>query len=164
MSQWTTVIGTIVVDTYSVSNAESIFIAQTVLDHLPKITGSEGDVQMSVQLVSDCNRSRSRNELDVPHHGSMFRTQSNVIITIYGTLRDMSFESTIKDSLKFLNRLSKRLWVDFGTFKVISRDDGRQIDLMDGKTFLSSDETYGEWYADYLKYVNGFIDEPREED
>lgn len=44
MSMWTYVNGTIELDTFGRSDAESMYLAQTVINHLPRITGSEGDV------------------------------------------------------------------------------------------------------------------------
>ena len=42
MSSWTYVSGLIEVDTFAQTSAEAIFKAQTVVNHLPRITGSEG--------------------------------------------------------------------------------------------------------------------------
>ena len=41
MSSWTYVSGLIEVDTFAQTDAEAIFKAQTVVEHLPRITGSE---------------------------------------------------------------------------------------------------------------------------
>ena len=41
MSCWTYVTGVIEVDTCARSDAEAMYLAQTVVNHLPRITGSE---------------------------------------------------------------------------------------------------------------------------
>lgn len=45
MSCWTYVTGVIDVDTFARSDAEAMYLAQTVANHLPRITGSEGDAK-----------------------------------------------------------------------------------------------------------------------
>lgn len=45
MSRWTYVTGVIEVDTCARSDAEAMYLAQTVVSHLPGITGSERDVE-----------------------------------------------------------------------------------------------------------------------
>ncbi len=44
MSRWTYVTGVIEVDTCARSDAEAMYLAQTVVSHLPCITGSERDM------------------------------------------------------------------------------------------------------------------------
>ena len=45
MSCWTYVTGVIEVDTCARSDAEAMYLAQTVVNHLPRITGSERSVE-----------------------------------------------------------------------------------------------------------------------
>lgn len=45
MSYWTYVTGVIEVDTCARSDAEAMYLAQTVVNHLPRITGSERNAE-----------------------------------------------------------------------------------------------------------------------
>lgn len=118
MSKWVQIIGTIEVNTFASSDAESIFIAQTVVNHLPKITGSENDVEYYLTLKKGHNTSSSWDEFDVPsnlYNNSCFHRheiQTRVLITLRGSLRDRELKETLRETTKTLNRLSSRLWVD----------------------------------------------------
>ena len=48
MSYWTYLTGTITVGVMGRTQAEKRYILDTVLDHLPRVTGSEGDMDIYV--------------------------------------------------------------------------------------------------------------------
>lgn len=117
MSYWTHVRGIIELETFGRTSAESIFRAQTVIDHLPRITGSEGPVDYYLNLVKGYNVSGNCDEFmnhsNLYNPDSYFRTiehQTKMLLTINGDLRDRYIEDTIKETTKMLTRLSTRLW------------------------------------------------------
>lgn len=144
MSSWTYVVGAIEVDTYGRTSAESIYIAQSVVDHLPKITGGERDANIYVNLVDGYNSGCSHDEfgnysnLSNRNQYKMFESQTKVVITINGSLRDRHFIETIREATSFINRLSKRLDVIHGTLKVIGYK--QEIDVMRGEWVQNNGE------------------------
>ena len=119
MSQWTYVNGVIKVDTMSRSSAETLYLVQTVVNHLPVISGSERNVQYYINLENGYNTSSNVDEFDkFSNLGNgwtgkrLFEWQTNTLITMYGALRDRTFEETLRETTKTLARLSSRLLVD----------------------------------------------------
>ncbi len=117
MSVWTHVTGVIEVDTLARSSAEAVYLAQTVVNHLPKINGSEGPANYYLNLVGGCNMSSTLDEFGQPSnlcndgYFAMFDTQTRVLITVDGHLRDREFRQALFETTKALARLSARLWV-----------------------------------------------------
>lgn len=119
MSQWTYVNGVIKVDTFSRSSAETLYLVQTVVNHLPAISGSEGDVQYYITIENGYNTSSNVDEFNnFSNLGNgwtgrrLFEYQSCALITMSGALRDRTFEETLRETTKALARLSSRLFVD----------------------------------------------------
>lgn len=119
MSYWTYVRGVIEVDTCAETDPEAMFMAQSVVNHLPRITGSEGDANIYCIRPVGHNVSSNWDEFDVPSNlytpGSYFHsfeTQTRILIVISGNLRDRKFHETIRETTKFLNRLGSRLSID----------------------------------------------------
>lgn len=117
MSDWTYVNGIIQVDTMAKTTAQAIFIANTVIDHLPAITGSEGDVSYYTISPKGYNCSSNADEfnqfsnLKYRNYNRLFNYKSNVLIVLNGQLRDRSFDKTLKETSKVLSRLSVRLYI-----------------------------------------------------
>lgn len=137
MSKWVQVVGTIVVDTFAESSAEAMFIAQTVVNHLPKITGSERDVEYYLNLIKDYNSSSNCDEfgkfsnLYNCQDFHCFKSQTWVLITLQGSLRDREIQETLKETTKMLNRLSTRLWVRDCIISLHGYDKGYVFDNPD---------------------------------
>lgn len=118
MSRWTYVNGIIKVDTMSRSSAESMYKAQTVVNHLPRITGSERCVQYYLNLVNGHNFSSNTDEFDNfsnlynSDYFNSFETQTYVLIAMDGSLRDREFKQTLFETTRALSRLASRLWID----------------------------------------------------
>lgn len=121
MSEWTHVTGAVRVDTYARSDAEAVYIAQTVANHLPRITGSEEDAHVYVNLERGFNMSSTDDEFGrrsnlgndwVQGQRNMFDTQSKCVLTITGDLRDRSIGQTVRETARMLARLASRLDVD----------------------------------------------------
>lgn len=74
MSMWTYVRGLIELGVPGRTQAEKDYILQTVVDHLPKVTGSEGDVDIHIVRAYGHNMWSNRDELD--NLAWDFKTQS----------------------------------------------------------------------------------------
>lgn len=96
MSLWTHVTGAIYVNMYSQSNEQTLNYARHMLNNAPKVTGSEGDMQIYVNLLSGYNHSEFDN-------GTNRRWQTGVIISLVGDLRDRTIEKTNQELKAFLN-------------------------------------------------------------
>lgn len=88
MSSWTYVHGMVEIDGSASTSAEAIFKAQTIVSHLPRITGSEGPARWTVVPITDwANWSSELDELD--HRSNLgvrqrwgtydFKTWTNII-------------------------------------------------------------------------------------
>lgn len=122
MSNWTYIRGTVEVDVPGRTQAEIEYILKSVLNHLPRVKGSEGDMEVHIvkhdghNCSSNCDEygQRTNNLIDwryghKTNKGGCLQTQSNYTLTIIGDLRDTYFEETYKEFMKWLVRLSKRL-------------------------------------------------------
>ena len=110
MSSWTYVQGLIELDVPGRTQAEKNYILQTVIDHLPKVTGSEKS--MNIYTIQTAGYDSWQNFDEFYNRVEDFRTQSRYFLVLDGNLRDRYYEDTFKELNKFLNRLGKRLMVD----------------------------------------------------
>lgn len=110
MSNWTYIRGLIEQDVPGRTQAEMDYILQTVIDHLPKVTGSEG--AMDIHIVRAYGHNSWQNFDEFYNQVEDFKTQSRYFLVLDGNLRDRCYEETFKELNKFLNRLGKRLMVD----------------------------------------------------
>lgn len=110
MSNWTYVQGLIELDVPGRTQAEKNYILQTVIDHLPKVTGSEKS--MNLYTIQTAGHDSWQNFDEFYNRVEDFRTQSRYFLVLDGNLRDRYYEDTFKELNKFLNRLGKRLMVD----------------------------------------------------
>lgn len=110
MSSWTYVRGLIELDVPGRTQAEKNYILQTVIDHLPKVTGSEKS--MNIYTIQTAGHDSWQNFDEFYNRVEDFKTQSRYFLVLDGNLRDRYYEDTFKELNKFLNRLGKRLMVD----------------------------------------------------
>lgn len=150
MSSWTYVQGLIELGVPGRTQAEKNYILQTVIDHLPKVTGSEYDMNIYTIRANGHDSWSNHDELD--HLNWDFKTQSRYFIVLDGSLRDRYYEETFKELNKFLNRLSKRLIVNSMQVQVSTYDCSRI------HTFTNENDCYGNmfefedpWYS-YLMW------------
>ena len=111
MSYWTYVNGTITVNVPGRTQPEIRYILETVIAHLPKVTGSEGNMDVYLIQKNGHNFSSTHNEFGI-WQKDWEQMQTKYIIVLDGSLRDRMFSQTFKELNIFLNRLSKRLQVD----------------------------------------------------
>lgn len=109
MSNWTKVRGVIDVCPAGNSQAEKRYTLETLISHLPKITGSEKDVNIYIIQKSGNDYSASFDEFYYPINNEV---QSHYLIVLDGNLRDRIFDFTLKETNIFLNKLSKNIWID----------------------------------------------------
>lgn len=151
MSNWTYVRGLIELDVPGRTQAEKDYILQTVINHLPKVTGSEKGMDIHIVKARGYDMSSNRDELDNPVWD--FKTQSRYFLVLDGNLRDRCYEETFKELNKFLNRLAKRLMIDSAYVQL--NDIGINYNSY---TFTNKNNCYGNmfdsenpWY-DYLMW------------
>jgi len=121
MSVWSFVKGVITVEPMGRTQAEKTYILQTVLDHLPIVSGSEGDMNVYMIQKNGYNSSRSCDEhgnrtnnlIDDHGHKSQRRgwlnSQNQYLLIVDGSLRYREFEETFKEFQNWLCRLAKRV-------------------------------------------------------
>lgn len=138
MSHWSYVRGTVVVSPMGRTQAEKRYVLDTVLDHLPRVTGSEHDMDVYVIQKNGHDTSRScdefgmhTNNLESIYGGKSNRgwlnVQSLYILVVDGNLRDRTFSETKKKFLKWLCRLAKRVTVEEVLVTVESYDGSMLI-------------------------------------
>lgn len=117
MSAWTYISGVIDVSPMGRTQPEKRYILDSVLEHLPKVTGSEGNMTFHVVQKHGYNMSSSHNEFGEPvfddfGRRTMTRQQSHYLIVLEASLRDRWYEDTLREFNKWLVRLAKRIGVD----------------------------------------------------
>jgi len=139
MSNWTYITGVITVDTMGRSQAEARCILDTVLAHLPKVPGSEDDMEVYVNQKRGHNSSSSHDEFGQrsnlwnDEYFHTFGMQSEYLITIDAHLRDTVFEETFRNFQKWLCRFAKRIWIKDIIVKV--SDDCKSAIIQDAEPY-----------------------------
>lgn len=112
MSSWTHITGTITVSPLGRSQPEMRYILEMVLAHLPKVSGSEGDMQVQVlqKPGHDCWQSHDEfGQWSNLKRNGWFEQQGNYILVINSDLRDTTLSETVRNFTKWLCRLARRL-------------------------------------------------------
>ena len=112
MSWWTYVNGFIEVEPAGCTQPEKRYVLETVLAHLPKVTGSEEDMKIHIVQKEGYSGSANFNEFFEPVRRGDFETQDCYYLILEGQFRDRVYEQTFRELNKFLNRLAKRVYVD----------------------------------------------------
>ena len=124
MSWWTHILGVINVNPAGRTQHEMTYIVNTVLDHLPVVSGSERDMEVFVNFNPHHNSSSSRDEFGMRTNNLEDRygnrsmstgwlyTSDDYYLTIYGNFRDRRFKQTFHEFQKWLCRLAKRVCVN----------------------------------------------------
>lgn len=131
MSYWTYVNGTVIVSPMGRTQPEKRYILDTVLDHLPRVTGSERDMNVYVIQKAGFNSHQTHDEFGertnnlTNSYGFKSRddgwldVQQDYILVCNGALRDREFDETYKEFLKWITRLAKRIRVEDVFVKVV---------------------------------------------
>ena len=123
MSYWTYITGSITVSPIGRTQAEKRYILDTVLAHLPIVSGSEKDMNVYVIQKNGHNSSCSCDEFGertnnlTDWYGNKTRsrgwlyTQDEYILVVDAALRDREFNQTYREFVKWLVRLGKRVMI-----------------------------------------------------
>lgn len=130
MSFWTNTHGIISVSVPGRSDAECRYIIETVLNHLPRVSGSEADLDFYYIRENGYDSSSNVDEFDefsnlldvhvwpkMMERG-MHHVQHSYIIAFNGSLRDRFFDETFREVIKWFTRLAKRVQVSYADFVV----------------------------------------------
>ena len=124
LSSWTYITGTIIVSPIGRTQAEKRYILDTVLAHLPIVSGSERDMDVYVIQKNGHNNSSSHDEFGertnnlTDWYGNrtrsrgMLRTQDEYILVVDAALRGREFNQTYREFMKWLVRLGKRVMIN----------------------------------------------------
>lgn len=149
MSWWTYVTGVVKVDVVGYTQKHKDYILDMVLKHLPKVTGSEGNMEIYITQRQEYNMFTNHDEFDTfiqeyPHDMEM---QSQYMITVCGSLRDRKFSQTYREVVRWLTRLSKRIDVEDVLIKVYDPYENESIITDKNNTFSDMYE-WGSWCKD----------------
>lgn len=134
MSSWTYIQGTITVSPIGRTQAEKRYILDTVLAHLPIVSGSERDMNVYVIQKNGHNSSCSCDEFGertnnlTDWYGNKTRsrgwlyTQDEYILVVDAALRDREFNQTYREFIKWLVRLGKRVMIENILVKISGYD------------------------------------------
>ena len=158
MSLWTHVFGLIEVNSYEDSPARSRCAVEVVLEHQPKVTGSEGDMHTALLATPGSYDWSSCNEFGEWREGGI-KIPNQYLIILSGDLRDRTFEQTKRELTKWFVRLSKRLWVR----KILVRldgDCGESLVFDDAEPFSNMNEIGVDYDGEipWLSYLFGDYD------
>jgi len=156
MSHWTHIIGTIRVSPMGRTQPEKRYILETVLAHLPLVTGSECDMEIHINVGGGASSSCSCDEFDMQTdkgkdwYGNRsskgwFDIEEDYLLTVVGNLRDREIEETFKEFQKWLTRLAKRVTVDEICVKIYAYK--REIIISDANPYADMFE-WPSWVKD----------------
>lgn len=116
MSSWTYISGMVAVIPPGCGQHAMTFVLNEVLDHLPLVPGSEGPMTWHVVqrdgYSSWCNHDEFGMMTNLDRYGRYgFETQDQYFVLLEGYLRDTYYEDTLREFVKWLNRLSKRVQI-----------------------------------------------------
>lgn len=154
MSSWTYVQGLIELDVPGRTQAEKNYILQTVIDHLPKVTGSEKS--MNIYTIQTAGHDSWQNFDEFYNRVEDFRTQSRYFLVLDGNLRDRYYKDTFKELNKFLNRLGKRLMVDSVYVRLYNYEHSH--------IFTNKNNCYGKMFENDNPWYNYLMWEFEDED
>lgn len=123
MSYWTYIRGVIEVWPMGRTQPETRYILDTVLEHLPAVTGSERDMHVEVIQKTGYTSSSNCNEFGEFIPGKCHHVQNHYQVIIYGDLRDRMFDATLRELNKWLNRLAKRVFINDILVKIRGQDE-----------------------------------------
>lgn len=121
LSLWSYINGTVTVSPMGRTQVEKRYILDTVLEHLPVVTGSEGDMDVYVLQKRGYNKWSNCDEFgqftnnliddygDRSRERGWLRIQDEYILVVNGALRDRMFDQAYREFLKWLCRLAKRV-------------------------------------------------------
>lgn len=177
MSLWTHIRGTVVVSPMGRSQPEKRYILDTVLEHLPRVTGSEGDMDVYViqrnghDMSSSCDEFGMRtNNLknyygEKSFRGGWHEMQTKYILVLDGDLRDRCFEETKREMMKWLCRLAKRVTVyevlvelfgDYDKKMLISDDMDKFWNMHEDPSWVEDNKDHEPNWCEFMMWERGY--------
>lgn len=158
MSKWSYAKGVIEVTPYGRTQAECRYILETVLAHLPEVTGSEENMYTHLIQCGGYNISCSHNEFSEWVKDGWIEYQNSYMITIEGHFRDREFEETYRAFIKWLTRLAKRVWVNSCLVKISGNTENWEertsiVDLGDLYDYLELYSWCGKGTVNWCEYL-----------
>lgn len=119
MSSWVNINGIVRVLPLGRTMAEERYILETVLDHLPVVTGSERDMTVQIVKADQYFRSSSQinefgehcNNLNDIRYNKKDCSDDGFFLVLDGALRDREFSQSYRELMRWLCRLAKRVIV-----------------------------------------------------
>ena len=145
MSYWTYITGVITVSPMGRTQPEMRYILDTVLEHLPAVTGSEENMHIHVVQKDGYNSSCTHNEFEERIPGKYYKIQDQYQLVIYGSFRDRVFDETLREFNKWINRLAKRVWVEDILVKITGYN--KNLIISNPKPYRSMAEPPS-WFSD----------------
>ena len=158
MSWWTYINGTITVEPMGRTQAEKRYILETVINHLPLVTGSEKDMDIYIiqknghTMSSSCDEygQNTNNLTDIynchSYKRGWLRVQDEYILVVNGAFRDREFYETFREFMKWICRLAKRVSINSILVKIKGYDKEYVInDSCDYDSPYSQMEEYPSW-------------------
>lgn len=124
MSDWVGIKGVVLLSLQGRTQHENDYILNTVLDHLPIVSGSEGGMKPYIVRDRDTNISSTHDEHglrtnnlinsygDNDYKHGWLTMSDRYAIVIMANLRDRLFEESFREFQRWLCRLAKRVYVD----------------------------------------------------
>ena len=144
------------------TQAEKRYILDTVLEHLPLVTGSERDMNVYVIQKNGHNSSSSCDEFGevtnnlIDSYGNKsrdrgwLRTQDEYILVVDGSFRDRMFDQTFREFMKWICRLGKRVDIE---------DVLVEVKGYDKSTVIRNYNIQGKKFS-YSKVFDGLFEDP----
>lgn len=142
MSHWTYITGVITVSSIGRTSEENEFIIKTALNHLPIVSGYEQNMQVNISRSIFMHESDICNEFGQDSNlldNGWMHIYSGYLLIVDAELRDRYFEETKKAFLKWLCRLSKRLYVSDICVKIYD-DLGNRLIISEPEPFSDMQE------------------------
>ena len=186
MSEWSYINGVITISPLGRTQAEKRYILDTVLEHLPVVSGSERDMSIYViqkeghDMSSSCDEFGQRTDNLISSFGygnihtrrGWHEVQTEYLVVVDAALRDRDFETTKRNFIKWLTRLAKRVLV-INVMVQISGWDSKAMKIFDDyEAFSDMFEmpSWGGWWGsggksdshnwcEYLMWEHGEDDE-----
>ena len=155
---------------------EKRYVLDTVLEHLPRVSGSEGDMDVYViqknghDFSSSCDEFGMRTNNLRDWYGEKSKDgwhelQTQYILVVDGNLRDCYFEETKREFMKWLCRLAKRVSVyevlveitgDFDKKMLINDDTDKFLDMHEDPSWFEGNKTHEPNWCEYLLWDRGY--------
>ena len=152
MSYWVHIRGTITVSPMGVSQPEKRYVLDTVLAHLPKVTGAEDDMNTYViqrngygraySFHDECGQCSNLGTID-PCGRRVFRTQGYLIV-VEADLLGRTVSRTTREFSNWLCRLSKRVLVN-DVLVEVSEPYGKSYLFRNDSSFYSNMYEFPNW-------------------